>query len=224
MAGVLVQAGRMRRPRCGSPPLGATAAHRRCRFIGLSRTGCAPTGAGRRRWVGLSRLGRAPTGQGKSVGSRVVGAHPVGDRGASALPLRRLVAHRVRSYRAGRGRWVSVVRAHPAATAAHRCLRSAGISRTGCAPTAIGGAPVHMASLFYCRSQPVGDRGVSVPPPRRLIATGYRQGSLVQVDYGGYGQEIAIVRRRLTPPAGLGFARLLHRIVSRMMRSTVLTH
>ena len=70
----------------------------------------------------------------------------------------------------------------------------------------------------------MGDRGVPVPPLRRLIATGYRQGSLVQVDYGGYGQEIAIVRRRLTAPAGLRFARLLHRIVSRMMRSTVLTH
>jgi hypothetical protein len=34
-----------------------------------------------------------------SFGRFLVGAHPVRDRGVSALPLRRLFAHWVRSYR-----------------------------------------------------------------------------------------------------------------------------
>ena len=39
-----------------------------------------------------------PCRQLQGFGALLVGAHPVGDRGASGAPRRRLIAHRVRSY------------------------------------------------------------------------------------------------------------------------------
>ena len=102
----------------------------------------------------------------------IVGAHPVRDRNLTVLPLRRLVAHRVRSYRrpsAHRSTLLSDVGAHPvrdlslAASPLRRLVahRVRSYRRTN----------AHRSTLLSnVGAHPVRDRSLAVLPLRRLVA------------------------------------------------------